>query len=131
MVYMAETLALANEVFAATNGFEPAALLDSFQSATTVAEAASMLNLLDVLDEEQRQPMADFLATIPPAIDAAIMAATRSALTREVRVTFTWQPGYDFELRVWDVAAARNDTWRGMVNVHVTSPHPPEAEPVS
>jgi hypothetical protein len=130
MVYMAETLALANEVFAATSAFAPSELLQSFQDANTVGEAADMLHMFDVLDFEQREPMASFLATIPPAIDAAIMAAARNALSRELRVTFTWQPGYDFDVRIWDVTKFANDEWRGMVNVHVTSPHPPEAEPV-
>jgi hypothetical protein len=130
MVYMAETLALANEVFAATSEFAPSELLQSFQNANTVGEAADMLHMLDVLDAEQQEPMASFLATIPPAIDAAIMATARNALSRGLRVTFTWQPGYDFDVRIWDVTKFANDVWRGMVNVHVTSPHPPEAEPV-
>jgi hypothetical protein len=130
VVYMAETLALANEVFAPTSSFAPSELLASFQDAATVGEAADLLHLLDVLDSEQQEPMATFLATIPPAIDAAIMAAARNALSRGLRVTFTWQPGYDFELRAWDVSKFANNEWRGMVNLHVTSPHPPEAEPL-
>jgi hypothetical protein len=127
MVYMAETMAKVNEVFAATQNFHPGELLDTFQSAETVGQAAEMLGLLAVLDPEQQGPMTEFLASIPPAIDAAIVAVARNALQRGLRVTYTWQPGYDFELRVWDVAFEH----RGMVNVHVSSPHPQEAEPIS
>jgi hypothetical protein len=127
MPYLAEAIARANEVFAPATDFAPSALLEGFENTSTVQEAASTLGLLDVLDEEQRQSMADFLATIPPAINAAIMAATRDALARGVRVMFSWQPGYDFELRVWEVAEGA----RGMVNLHVTSPHPIETEPLA
>jgi hypothetical protein len=129
MVYMAKMLASANEVFAPTNNFAPNAVLDMFEGANTVGEAAAMANLVSVLPAEQQQPMADFLETIPPAIDAAIMAATRDALGRGLRVTFTWQPGAHFELRVWDVTKLQNGEWHGMVNVHITSPEPPEVEP--
>jgi hypothetical protein len=32
----------------------------------------------------------------------------------------TWQPGYEHEVRVWDVA----DDSDGVVNVHLISPNP-------
>ena len=71
--------------------------------------------------------MRNFLASIPPAVDAAIVAAVRSALERGLRAAISWQPGYDFELRIWDVS----HDGHGLVNVHLVSPHPVEAVPAS
>jgi hypothetical protein len=118
---------MANEVCSPVHDFNPSELLSAVEDASTIGEAAASLGLLDVLDEEQRRPMADFLATIPSAIDAAIVAAARDALGRGIRVMFSWQPAYDFELRLWDVATRE----RGMLNVHILSPHPVEAEPAT
>jgi len=57
----------------------------------------------------------------------------KSALSRGLPVGVSWQPGYDFELRVWDVSgpAGEGEPWVGMVNVHLISPHPDEAPPAS
>jgi hypothetical protein len=127
MVYMAETILLVNEVFAKLSGFEPEALLEVLGDVGTISESAGILGLMDVLDQEQREPMREFLASFPPAIDAAIVAAVRSALERGLRTAISWQPGYDFEVRIWDVS----HDGRGLVNVHLVSPHPVEATPAS
>ncbi len=126
MVYMAKTILSTNAVLGDLGGsFSPAALLNNIDGRDTVLDSAVALGLVDVLPVEQQQPMRDFLGSIPAAIDAAMMAALRSALARGLRVQVSWQPGYDFELRVWDVS----DGGVGLVNVHLVSPHPNEAEP--
>ncbi len=84
-----------------------------------------MLGLIEVLPDHQQGPMREFFAGIPDAVDAGMMAAVRSALARGLRVGISWQPGYDYELRVWDVS----DGAEGMVNVHLISPHPVETLP--
>ena len=38
---------------------------------------------------------------------------------------FTWQPGYDFELRAWEVS----DGSVGLANFHLVTPHPDETPP--
>ena len=132
-MYMTKTIQLAQEVFGGLHNFEPDSLLASLDGAETIGAAADVLGLIEVLPTEQRQPMTDFLASIPPAIDAAIVAAMRNALGRGLPVAISWQPGYDFELRVWDVSGPDGDgqPWVGMVNVHLVSPHPVEATPAS
>lgn len=132
-MYMTKTIQLAQEVFGGLHDFEPDSLLASLDGVETIGAAADVLHLIDVLPAEQREPMTDFLASIPPSIDAAIVAAMRSALGRGLPVGISWQPGYDFELRVWDVSGPDGDgePWVGMVNVHLVSPHPIEAPPAS
>ena len=132
-MYMAETILLASEVFASLGGFDPEYLLSQVGDAASIADAAEILGLMDVLDEEQREPMREFLASIPPAIDAAVVASIKSALERGLRAAISWQPGYEFEVRVWDVSASVGEgvPWRGLVNVHLISPHPVEATPAS
>jgi hypothetical protein len=132
-VYMTKTIQLAQEVFGGLSSFEPDSLLASLDGVETMGAAAAALHLIDVLPVEQREPMAGFLASIPPSIDTAVIAAIRSSLARGLPVGISWQPGYDFELRVWDVSAPQGegDPWAGMVNVHLVSPHPDEATPAS
>jgi hypothetical protein len=131
-MYMAETILMIQETFGKLGEeFQPGALLDQVPEGATIGEAAEILGLIAVLDEEQREPMQQFLASIPPAIDVAIVAAIRSALQRGLRAAVSWQPGYEFEVRIWDVSKADGEDrpWRGLVNVHLVSPHPKEAEP--
>ena len=129
MVYMSMILAKVNEVFAATASFGPGELLDALGDTETVAQAADQLGFHDVVAQEWQQPLRDFLETIPPSIDAASMAATRSALERGVRVTVTWMPDYAFGLRVWEVSRLDGAEWVGMVNVQISS-RDPEFDPV-
>ena len=72
----------------------------------------------------------DFLVSIPPSIDAAAMAAARSALERGLRVTLTWGPAYAFGLKVWEVSKDDPDGWVGMVNIEITSSDPELEAPV-
>jgi hypothetical protein len=129
MVYMSMILAKVNEVFAATSSFGPRELLEALGDTETVAQAADQLGFHDVVAQEWQQPLRDFLETIPPSIDAASMAATRSALERGVRVTVTWMPDYAFGLRVWEVSRLDGTEWAGMVNVQISS-RDPEFDPV-
>jgi hypothetical protein len=130
MVYMSMVLAKVNEVFAATASFAPSDLVDALGDVETVAQAADRLGYHDVVAPEWQQPLLDFLATIPPSIDAAGMAAARSALERGLRVTVTWMPDYAFGLRVWEVSKTDDTGWVGMVNVQINSPDPELEQPV-
>jgi hypothetical protein len=127
MVYLAKAMCKANEQLAPSAALDQEGLLESTEDVTTVAEAAVALGLASVVPVEQQLPLAEFLAELPPAIDAAMVAAARNAVERGVRVTFTWQPGYAYELRIWDVSDGED----GMVNLHLVSPHPVEAQPQS
>jgi hypothetical protein len=124
MVYMSMLLVKANEVFAPTQDFNPGSLFDALSGVDNLAQAAQLLGMETAVAPEWQQPLLDFLETIPPAIDAAALAAVRDSLERGIRVTVTWQPAYAFELRVWDVTRLENDEWLGLVNVHISSRDP-------
>jgi hypothetical protein len=132
MVYMSMVLAKVNEVFAPTANFAPTDLAGLLGEVETVAQAADHLGLHDVVAAEWQQPLLDFLATVPPAIDAAGMAAVRSALDRGLRVMVTWMPDYAFGVHVWEVSKLDDqDEWVGMVNIQIHSRDPElEQQPV-
>lgn len=124
MVYISMVLAKANEVFAPTMDFNPNDLLALLEGAETIGEAAERLGYGDIVDPEWHQVLRDFLASIPPSIDAAGMAAARSALERGLRITLTWGPAYAFGLKVWEVSKDDPDGWVGMVNIEMASRDP-------
>ena len=121
-----KSILYANEVFASLDAFEPEALLEVIGDVETVLDGADALGLFDVLDEDNAAFLRDFFASVPPALDAAVLAGMRSALSRGVRTQITWQPGYDFELRAWEASEGSH----GLFNVHILSPHPPELAPL-
>jgi hypothetical protein len=125
MPYVVASMLRANEVFANLDAFNPEALLDAISGAETVLEGADALGLFDVLDPDNAAALREFFAQVPPAIDAAVLAGLRSALSRGLRTQITWQPGYDFELRAWEASEGSS----GLFNVHILSPHPPEIAP--
>ncbi len=122
MPYLVEPILRANEVLARVEGFNAPPLLETIEGATSVLEAADALGIFAVLSDADATTLRDFLETIPTALDAAILAGVRSALGRELRTQISWQPGYDFELRMWE----RSDGDEGLVNLHIVSPEPPE-----
>jgi hypothetical protein len=125
MVYISMILAKANEVFAPTMNFNPNDLLALLEGADTIGEAAERLGYEDVIEDPQwQQVFQEFLVSIPPSVDAAAMAAARSALERELRVTLTWGPAYAFGLKVWEVSKDDPDGWVGMVNIEIASRDP-------
>ena len=130
MVYMSMVLAKVNEVFAPTANFAPGEMAGLLGDVQTVAEAADLLGFDEVVAPEWQQPLHEFLESIPPSIDAAGMAAARSALARGLRVTVTWMPDYAFGLRVWEVARDDGDGWVGMVNIQINSRDPELEAPV-
>lgn len=123
----------ANALFAPANdeSFDPGGHLDTLHGATDIDHGAELLGIYDVLPADQAALLRDFLAAIPPSLHAAVLGALRSALSRGLRTQFTWQPGYDTEVRVWEVSDQTEVGWRGMVNVFLTTPHPPEAPVLS
>jgi hypothetical protein len=118
MPYLAKAVARANEQLSPSGELNQD-LIQDLAGVSTVAEAAGVLGLADFVGEHGDE-LATFVSSLPPAIDAVIMTAVNNALSRGVRVTLTWQPGYAHEVRVWDVA----DDPEGMVNVHLISPNP-------
>lgn len=127
MPYIVASILRANEVFARLEGFEPDVSLAAIEGAPTPLDGDERLELFSVLDDANARVLRDFFTEVPSKLDAAILAGLRDALTRGVRVQFSWQPGYDFELRAWE----RTDGSAGVVNFHILSPEPPETPPVA
>ena len=122
MPFMVASVLRTNEVFGALEGFSPGDLLDAIGDARTVLDVGEALGLFDVLPVEQAAALKEFLTTIPGSLDAAMIGGMRNALERGVRAQLTWQPGYDFELRAWEVSEGSD----GLVNLQLLTPHPPE-----
>lgn len=122
MPFMVASVLRTNEVFGQLEGFLPEDLLEKIEGAATIREVGERLGLFDVLEPDQAEALKEFLGTVPPSLDAAILAGLRSALDRGVRSQLTWQPGYDFELRAWEVSEGSD----GLVNLQLLTPHPPE-----
>ena len=122
MPFLIGSVLLANETFSPLNDFDPEGILAAVAESATVREAAEDLGLLSVLSEHQAEQMIEFLDAIPPALDAAVLAAARNAFARGVRVQLTWEPAYDFQLHLWEASEGS----AGLVNINVLSPHPVE-----
>ena len=67
------------------------------------------------------------LDALPPAVDAAMLAAARSAVERGLPVTFAWKPGVDIDLGVWETSHEDGGEWVGAITVFLTAPAPPPA----
>lgn len=118
----------ANALFAPLDGDGLAAdsHLGALGDATDIDAGAQALGLFDVLPAADAELLRGFLAAVPASLHAAVLGALRSALGRGLRTQFTWQPGYDAEVRVWEVSDETDAGWDGLVNVFLTTPHPPE-----
>lgn len=123
----------ANALFAPLDegDLDAAAHLETLQDATDIDAGAEALGLYEVLPPADGALLRGFLADVPASLHGAVLGALRSALSRGLRTQFTWQPGYDHELRVWEVSDETATGWDGMVNVFLTTPHPPEVGSLS
>lgn len=67
----------------------------------------------------------------PSALQAALQAALYDNLTRPgtVPVTFSWAPGYDYDLRIWDILDTAET--HGGITVQVTSRYPGDEHPLT
>lgn len=124
MPYLAQAIARLNEQTSPSGRFDAAELREQLRDASTALEAAAALGLADVVPEQYRDALVRYLTELPPSVDAAIVAAVRSALDRNVRVMLSWQPGYAHDVRVWEDVEGE----QGMVNVHLTGPRPGEGD---
>jgi hypothetical protein len=125
--FVVASILKANEALHQLDGFAPGSILEAMDGAERVQDGMRALGFFDVLRDDHRDALQVFLESLPAALDAAIVAAVRSALRRGLRTQISWQPGYDFELRVWEVSQEVDDGWAGLLNVHILSPHPDES----
>ena len=125
MPEMHVSLQKVNAAFAASN----IAKLDTL----TLLRSTSLLALLDALPNCELSAAAKaFVKTWPSALQAAVLAAIRDNLSRpadqRVPIVLSWTPGYDFDVRIWDI---RNTTsTHGELTIHVTSRYPGDPHPM-
>jgi hypothetical protein len=118
---MTATIRMLNKALCDIDAFDPVALREALaDEELTIRTAAEGLGAIDALPSDRRADMQAFLDNVPPACAAAVFAAVRSALARNLPVQVTWQPATAFEVRIWDIS----DDDQGMVNVFVCSPDP-------
>lgn len=96
-------------------------LQPALQSATGLRDAIQRLGLLSELDESVVDDAGVLLDAVPRGLGAALLAAVRDAVDRNLPVTFAWRAGYDFELRIWESVAADGV---GLLTVLLTAPFP-------
>ncbi len=106
-------------------------LLETVADVADIDGGAEALGLYAVLSSDEGELLRAFLSSIPGAMHAAVVGAVRSALSRGLRTQFTWKPGYDHELRLWEVSDETETGWEGLVNVFLITPHPPEVPATS
>ncbi|MGZ4692897.1 MAG: hypothetical protein ACXWCM_15225 [Acidimicrobiales bacterium] len=127
--YVVAFIGQANQIFGPPGEWDPQALLGALEGIDSVREGIERFELLGAIEKEDQQRVAaEFLQLLPRSLDAAILAALRSALERGLRTQFTWKPGYAFELCLWESSKFEEDEgrWVGLVNIMIISPDPPE-----
>ena len=71
-------------------------------AATSVRDAVERTTILDGLTAAEATEARAVLDALPPAVDAAILAALRSAFARNAPGRFEWHEGAFIELRTWE-----------------------------
>ena len=129
MPYVVAFIEQANQIFGPLGDFDPEALLRALEGVESVGEGIERFELLGAIEKEEQQRVAEqFIRLLPPSLDAAILAALRSALERGLPTQFTWKPGYAFEVSLWESSKYEEEEgrWVGLVNILIVSPDPPE-----
>jgi hypothetical protein len=91
-------------------------------------------HLADLVEEEEYIPARAaeaFLREMPAGLHEAIRAVIYQNLRRDtpLPITFAWQPGYDWELTLNDVAST--DETAGGITVIVRSRYPDDPHPLA
>jgi hypothetical protein len=119
----------ANAAMAAPgDDFDPAGLLEPIQSAEDLTHATKDSGLLELLSDTERDAYLWVLEHMPAALDAGVLAAMRSALSRGLRVQLVWQEAASYEVRLWESSGPSEVEGQldGILTVHLRSPEPPE-----
>jgi hypothetical protein len=94
-----------------------------------LAAEMSLVEIVNELGLVESQGQADFIAQTPPALQVAILAVVRENLARDEpkQMMFTWEAGYDWELRVRE--STSSSISEGGITVHVASRYPDDPHP--
>lgn len=90
---------------------------------TSLADIADQLGLVTHSGQKR------FIDSAPASIQAAILAIAEDNLARDQpkQMMFTWAPGYDWELRVWE--STSSTVSEGGITVQVRSRYPGDPHP--
>ena len=89
-------------------------------------------SLVDIIVEVgliDHSGQAEFIAQTPSSMQVAILAIVRENLGRDEpkQMMFTWAPGYDWELRLWETTSSSISA--GGITVQVRSRYPDDPHP--
>lgn len=76
-------------------------------AATSVRDAVERTTILDGFTPAEAAEARAVLDALPRAVDAAILAALRSAFARDAPGLFEWHEGAFIELRTWEEPGGR------------------------
>jgi hypothetical protein len=124
MPYMNTAMHLANHTFAPIEGVNPEELAPKVRDSGSLVDLAQNLGLFDVLPKDRQGELRTFLAGAPQAIDAAVRAATLSAVERGLHTQLMWRPAYEWSLELWEVS---DGSPPGALSLLINAPHPYEA----
>jgi hypothetical protein len=120
-VYKSPALARINQQLADLVQQDRLGVLAAIDNAVSVLELVDALDGTDKVAQPHQDDLRNMLGAIPPAIDASIRAAVRSAVDRNLSIQVVWHPGYYFGLHVEDVSCESDDGWVGHVTIALTS----------
>ena len=99
------------------------------ESRTLLEANASLIDVLNALDVIPNPGQAEFIASTPTSIQAAILAAVRDNLKRDQpkQMMFNWVAGYDWELRLTESQSSIMS--EGGITIQVRSRYPGDPHP--
>lgn len=125
MPYMQTSLQRINGAFSSAN--IATVPRETISNAADLADAFSSLPGVDLSDGA-----VEFIRSWPSALQAAVLAAIVDNLSRDddrrVPIVMTWTPGYDFDVRIWDVRNTESSD--GELTIHLTSRYPGDPHPL-
>ena len=94
-----------------------------------LAGGASLVEIIEALELVHHTGQSQFIASTPASLQAAMLAVVSENLSRDEpkQMMFTWAPGYDWELNLWESTASVVSS--GGITVQVRSRYPGDAHP--
>lgn len=94
-----------------------------------LAGDSSLVDIINELGLVDSQGQADFIAQTPQSLQVAILAVVRENLARDEpkQMMFTWEAGYDWELRLRE--STSSSISEGGITMQVGSRYPDDPHP--
>ncbi len=94
-----------------------------------LADDVSLADIAEQLGLVHHSGQKAFIGQLPASMQAAILAVARENLARDEpkQMMFTWAPGYDWELHMWESTASIVSD--GGITVQVRSRYPGDPHP--